>query len=200
MADRSGKPGPDSSGKPAKSGKPGKNGKPAKNGKNGKSLLSRLQPKNNGKEAEKNHVEEHLKHIPKRVIEERFLSGRYQQPHRSIGQRAADFTTRYVGSWKFILLLFVFMAIWMYMNIYLVTVQKWDPYPFILLNFVLSCLAAVQAPIILMSQNRQTELDRMKAERDFSVNRKAEKEIEDMQKDLEIIKSMIRKIGGEKVK
>ena len=151
-------------------------------------------PQKNQKPQTKLTPEEEVKHIPKRVIEEHFLKGRYQQPHRTSGQRAADVTTRWVGSWTFILLLFVLMAIWMSLNIYLVVGQRWDPYPFILLNFVLSCLAAIQAPIILMSQNRQAEMDRMKAERDFSVNRKAEKEIEDMQHDLEIIKGMIRKI------
>lgn len=172
--------------------------KAAKNGKNGKSFPLGLKQKNKRNGMQKVPAEEQIKRIPKRVIEEHFLSGRYQQPHRTFGQKAADATTKYVGSWTFICLLFVFMAIWMYLNIHMVTVQRWDPYPFILLNFVLSCLAAVQAPIILMSQNRQSELDRMKAERDFSVNRKAEKEIEDMQKDLEIIKSMIRKVGGRK--
>jgi uncharacterized membrane protein len=110
------------------------------------------------------------------------------------GQRASDIVTRWVGSWVFISLLFVFMAIWMSANVYMI-IYRWDPYPFILLNFVLSCLAAVQAPIILMSQNRQTERDRIKAERDYAVNRKAERELTDMQKNLEDIKSMIRKIS-----
>ena len=142
--------------------------------------------------------EEEVKHIPRAIIEERFMAGHIHQPQRTMGQKAADLTTRWVGSWTFILLLFFFMAIWMSLNIYLVIAQRWDPYPFILLNFVLSCLAAIQAPIILMSQNRQAERDRMKSERDFAVNRKAEKEIGDMQHDLEIIKSMISKLGGKK--
>ena len=109
------------------------------------------------------------------------------------GQRASDWVTKWVGSWIFIILLFIFMFVWMTMNIYMLT-YEWDPYPFILLNFVLSCLAAVQAPIILMSQNRQTERDRVKAEQDYRINRKAELEIEDMQKDLETIKQMIREV------
>jgi len=110
---------------------------------------------------------------------------------RNPGQKAADWMTKWVGSWTFISLLFIFMAIWMVMNIYMM-IYRWDPYPFILLNFVLSSLAAVQAPIILMSQNRQTDRDRVKAEHDYRINRKAELEIEDMQKDLEEIKQMIR--------
>ena len=77
------------------------------------------------------------------------------------------------------------------MNVVMI-IRHWDPYPFILLNFVLSCLAAIQAPIILMSQNRTADRDRAKAERDYAVNRKAEKEIENIQKDLEEIKYLIR--------
>ena len=138
--------------------------------------------------------EEEIKHIPKAIVEEHFISGHFKKPHRTAGQKAADWTTRWVGSWTFIILLFVFMAIWMTINLYMVFSLNWDPYPFILLNFVLSCLAAIQAPIILMSENRQTEMDRMKAERDFAVNRKSEKEIEVMQHDLEVIKNMIRKL------
>jgi len=157
----------------------------------GKPATNKASPSNQ----QKMPPEEQVKHIPKAVIEERFISGRFIPRHRSLGQKAADFTTEWVGSWTFIALLFVFMAIWIAINVYLIFSLQWDPYPFILLNFVLSCLAAIQAPIILMSQNRQTEMDRMKAERDFGVNRKAEKEIEDMQHDLEIIKDMIRKLG-----
>ncbi len=111
----------------------------------------------------------------------------------TLGQKAADLVTTFCGSWKFISLLFLFMAFWIGLNIYLMDAQRWDPYPFILLNFVLSCLAAVQAPIILMSQNRAAERDRAKAERDYAVNRKAEREVEDIQRDLEEIKDLIRK-------
>ena len=75
----------------------------------------------------------------------------------------------------------------------LVIIYKWDPYPFILLNLALSCLAAVQAPIILMSQNRTAERDRIKAERDYMINRKAEREIKLLQGDIDEMKKMIRK-------
>jgi len=112
---------------------------------------------------------------------------------RNFAQRAADWLTKWVGSWTFIILLFVFMTVWIWLNIYMV-IYRWDPYPFILFNLVLSCLAAVQAPIILMSQNRQAERDRVRAEHDYRINKKAELEIEDMQKDLETIKQMIRDI------
>lgn len=110
----------------------------------------------------------------------------------TLGQKAADVVTTFCGSWTFIISLFILMAIWMTLNVMMV-IYRWDPYPFILLNFVLSCLAAVQAPIILMSQNRSAERDRLKAERDYATNRKAEREIWDMQKDLDEIKALIKK-------
>ena len=114
------------------------------------------------------------------------------KPKLSFGQRAADRLTKFCGSWSFLIFLFVFIAIWMGLNLY-AYFYSWDPYPFILLNFVLSCLAGVQAPIILMSQNRTSERDHNKAERDYAINRKAEREIENMQQDLDDIKMLIKK-------
>jgi uncharacterized membrane protein len=135
--------------------------------------------------------------IAKKIVTEeekkKFIEQIVKSKPRTPGQQAADWVTKWVGSWTFIILLFVFMAIWIWINIYMV-IYRWDPYPFILFNLVLSCLAAVQAPIILMSQNRQAERDRIKAEQDYRVNKKSELEIEDMQKDLETIKQMIRDI------
>lgn len=113
---------------------------------------------------------------------------------RTLRQKSSDAIAKWFGSWAFIISLFVFMAIWIVANV-LMLVHKWDPYPFILLNFVLSTLAAIQAPIILMSQNRQTERDRITAKYDYIVNRKAEREVADMQNDLDEIKAMIRKIN-----
>lgn len=109
------------------------------------------------------------------------------------GQMAADWTTRWVGSWTFISFLFIVMAVWMWLNLYLVATARWDPYPFILLNFVLSCLAAVQAPIILMSQNRAADRDRIKAERDYAVNRKSEREVQEIHRQLETIRNFLHK-------
>ena len=110
----------------------------------------------------------------------------------TIGQRYADLLTRYAGSWGFIISLMFLLVIWIVINV-VVFIEGWDPYPFILLNLILSCLAALQAPIILMSQNRQTERDRQRSEYDYAVNRKAEREIEDMQKDLHEIKRLLKK-------
>ena len=110
----------------------------------------------------------------------------------TFGQKAADWVTWAVGSWTFIIGLFVFMFIWMGLNTFMVIKGIWDPYPFILLNFVLSCLAAVQAPIILMSQNRAAEKDRKRFEYDYSVNRKAEREITQIQKTLNSINRKLK--------
>lgn len=110
---------------------------------------------------------------------------------RTFGQRAADALTRWAGSWFFILTLFSILIVWMVLNVF-VLIRHWDPYPFILLNLFLSMMAAFQAPIILMSQNRSAERDRAKSSMDLAVDRKAESEIRDMQQDLEDIKRMLR--------
>jgi len=112
------------------------------------------------------------------------------------GQKAADTISTVAGSWTFILTLIFFLIGWIILNV-TAYVLHWDPYPFILLNFVLSMIAAFQAPVILMSQNRQTERDRINAKYDYAVNRKAEREISDMQRDLEQIKVMIKEAHHE---
>jgi uncharacterized membrane protein len=111
---------------------------------------------------------------------------------KTLGESAADFITKWAGSWIFILGFFVFLGLWMAANIY-AWINQWDPYPFILLNLVLSCLAAIQAPVILMSQNRQSQRDRIKAEFDYKVNRKAEREIQEVKKQLNRIERSIHK-------
>lgn len=96
----------------------------------------------------------------------------------TLGQRFADKIAEFGGSWTFIICFFSFLLIWMAINIWVVTKKPFDPYPFILLNLILSCLAAIQAPIIMMSQNRQEEKDRQRAEHDYKINLKAELEIQ----------------------
>lgn len=95
----------------------------------------------------------------------------------TFGDRMADRIATFGGSWTFILLFFSFLLIWMAINIWLLASKPFDPYPFILLNLILSCLAAIQAPIIMMSQNRQESKDRKRAENDYQINLKAELEI-----------------------
>ncbi len=111
----------------------------------------------------------------------------------TFGQRAADKLTSFAGSWTFITMFFMVILIWTVINSYwIVFGRNWDPYPFILLNLVLSCLAAIQAPIILMSQNREAQRDRIRSEYDYKVNRKAEKGIEEVKKQLNRIEKKIR--------
>lgn len=95
----------------------------------------------------------------------------------TVGQRVADKVASFGGSWTFISLFGGFIVLWMLLNIVLLLNDGFDPYPFILLNLILSCLAAVQAPIIMMSQNRQGEKDRERAREDYMVNLKSELEI-----------------------
>ncbi|HMT52955.1 MAG TPA: DUF1003 domain-containing protein [Saprospiraceae bacterium] len=95
----------------------------------------------------------------------------------TFGQRLADKVATFGGSWAFIITFFTFILIWMIINIWFLATSPFDPYPFILLNLILSCLAAIQAPIIMMSQNRQEQKDRQRGEHDYKINLKAELEI-----------------------
>jgi len=111
----------------------------------------------------------------------------------TFGQRASDKLTTFCGSWAFIFLIITFVGVWIVLNI-IAFLQHWDPWPFIILNLTLSFLATLQAPIILMSQNRQGERDRIDAKYNYQVNRKAEREIKDVQKDLEKIERILREM------
>ena len=102
------------------------------------------------------------------------------QETNTFGQRTADQVARFGGSWRFLISFAFFMAFWIVLNIVVLVVfhgNPFDPYPFILLNLCLSCLAAVQAPVIMMSQNRLEARDRKRAENDYRINLKAELEI-----------------------
>nr|CAD6619530.1 hypothetical protein RTCK_03808 [Rhizobium sp. TCK] len=99
------------------------------------------------------------------------------ESERRFGERAADAVASFGGSWSFILLFCAVLLLWMSVNISGLFVEPFDPYPFILLNLVLSCVAALQAPIIMMSQKRQEAKDRQRAESDYMVNLRAELEI-----------------------
>lgn len=96
---------------------------------------------------------------------------------RNLGQVIADKVASFGGSWTFIISFFIFITIWISSNVILFLNKGFDPYPFILLNLILSCLAALQAPVIMMSQNRQEEKDRERAKKDYMINLKSELEI-----------------------
>lgn len=95
----------------------------------------------------------------------------------TLGQRVADKVASFGGSWTFIISFMVFLLIWIAFNAFILLNKGFDPYPFILLNLILSCLAALQAPVIMMSQNRQEEKDRERAKKDYMINLKSEVEI-----------------------
>jgi uncharacterized membrane protein len=96
----------------------------------------------------------------------------------TFGQRIADKIAAFGGSWSFIIAFFSFILLWMVLNIWLLANKAFDPFPFILLNLILSCIAAIQAPVIMMSQNRQEQKDRQRSEHDYKINLKAELEIQ----------------------
>ncbi|QVL57998.1 MAG: DUF1003 domain-containing protein [Simkaniaceae bacterium] len=104
----------------------------------------------------------------------------------SFGEKMADKVAKFGGSWKFILSFFFILIVWMIFNGLYLYNDAFDPYPFILLNLVLSCLAAIQAPIIMMSQNRQAEKDRLQANEEYCTNLKAELEIQQLHSKLDI--------------
>lgn len=110
----------------------------------------------------------------------------------TFGQRASDKLAKFAGSWFFIIAFTLFLIIWILINVYFLR-NPFDPYPFIMLNLVLSCIAAVQAPLIMMSQKRQEQKDRERAENDFKVNLKCEIILENLHRKLDELLEYERK-------
>ncbi|MCB0445112.1 MAG: DUF1003 domain-containing protein, partial [Gelidibacter sp.] len=100
-----------------------------------------------------------------------------EQANPTLGQRVADKVATFGGSWTFIISFGVFLILWISLNVVWLANKGFDPFPFILLNLILSCIAAMQAPVIMMSQNRQEEKDRERSKQDYMVNLKSELEI-----------------------
>ncbi|RQP26018.1 DUF1003 domain-containing protein [Piscinibacter terrae] len=125
------------------------------------------------------HAKKVARHVAQRTHIARNLASQFESTTPSRGQRAADAVALFGGSWAFVGLFAAAMVLWVSLNaaILFATASTFDPYPYILLNLFLSMLAAIQAPIILMSQNRQSAKDRITAEHDYEVNLKAELEI-----------------------
>jgi uncharacterized membrane protein len=103
------------------------------------------------------------------------------------GQKISDKVARFGGSWKFIISFMSVLVIWIIFNVIALGVYKFDPYPFILLNLILSCIAALQAPIIMMSQNRVEEKDRQRSENDYLINLKAEIQIRSLHQKIDLL-------------
>ncbi|MHB1416041.1 MAG: DUF1003 domain-containing protein [Chloroflexota bacterium] len=104
------------------------------------------------------------------------------------GAKVADKLADVAGSWPFIITFLCLIGLWIAVNGYLLATRAWDPYPFILLNLILSLLAGLQAPVIMMSQNRQETKDRIKVDHDYEVNLKAELEIEQLHQKLDLLR------------
>ncbi|HUX07998.1 MAG TPA: DUF1003 domain-containing protein [Acidobacteriota bacterium] len=132
-------------------------------------------------QADYDQLSEHEQGVIKRIVDGRSISRDINEDieeRLTFGQRLADRVTELGGSWTFIIAFFIVLCTWVAINtILLAGAAVFDPYPFILLNLVLSMLAAVQAPVIMMSQNRQSARDRLDAHHDYEVNLKAELEI-----------------------
>lgn len=129
-----------------------------------------------------------VERIARRLAVSRNLSREYEE-NRTFGQRLADRVAEIGGSWSFIIGFGVFIAVWVLANTAFVLLGAFDPYPFIFLNLMLSLLAAIQAPIIMMSQNRQAAKDRLAAAHDYEVNLKAEIEIAALHEKLDYIRT-----------
>ena len=131
-------------------------------------------------EEEKGVLNENDKKVLDSIVERDLISRNIEQDidkKLKSGQRLSDSIAKFGGSWKFIIFFMFFLVFWMIINVIFLTTRAFDPYPFILLNLILSCIAAIQAPVIMMSQNRQEEKDRMRSLHDYQVNLKAEVEI-----------------------
>ncbi|HMN05082.1 MAG TPA: DUF1003 domain-containing protein [Flavobacteriales bacterium] len=132
-----------------------------------------------------------LQGIVKQAIEEQeLIVNNLAHPPQEVitrGQKLADRVAAFGGSWIFIIAFFAVLAVWIVLNVTVPRGDAFDPYPFILMNLVLSCLAAVQAPVIMMSQNRQEEKDRKRAENDYLINLKAELELRSLHQKMDLL-------------
>lgn len=141
-----------------------------------------------------------LQGIVKQAIDEQelILNNLANPPQEVIsrGQKLADKVAKFGGSWGFIIIFFLVLGVWVLYNTMAPRGDNFDPYPFILMNLVLSCIAAVQAPVIMMSQNRQEEKDRKRSENDYLINLKAELELRSLHQKMDLLlQEELRGIG-----
>lgn len=122
------------------------------------------------------------KQVIQSVSKNTMISTEVEEDEKEItfGQKLADKVAEFGGSWGFIIFFMTFLVAWILLNVFWLSNHGFDPYPFILLNLILSCIAAIQAPVIMMSQNRQEEKDRERAKKDYKINLKSELEIREL--------------------
>ncbi len=128
--------------------------------------------------------------VAETIKEEDLIINNLLHPAKDIlsgGQKLSDQVARFGGSWKFIIFFGVFLTLWIAFNVTVISSKAFDPYPFILMNLILSCIAALQAPIIMMSQNRKEEKDRMRSENDYLTNLKAEMGIRSLHQKMDLL-------------
>lgn len=128
--------------------------------------------------------------VNKTIEDEKLIVENLLHPPQDIltrGQKISDKVANFGGSWAFIITFFVILAAWIIFNTLVPTNEEFDPYPFILMNLILSCIAALQAPIIMMSQNRQEEKDRKRSENDYLINLKAELELRSLHQKIDLL-------------
>lgn len=128
--------------------------------------------------------------VKKTIKDEELIIENLLHPPKDIltqGQKISDKVARFGGSWAFIISFFIVLFCWILFNTTAITILKFDPYPFILMNLILSCIAALQAPIIMMSQNRKEEKDRKRSENDYLINLKAELEIRSLHQKIDLL-------------
>ena len=132
-----------------------------------------------------------LREIVKTIIrDEELIIENLQNPPKDLltrGQAISDRVARFGGSWAFIISFFIVLIIWIIYNVNASGTAQFDPYPFILMNLILSCIAALQAPVIMMSQNRQEEKDRKRSENDYLINLKAELEVRGLHQKIDLL-------------
>ncbi|WP_432221316.1 DUF1003 domain-containing protein [Flavobacterium sp. TMP13] len=140
--------------------------------------------------AENSHIIKLQEIVKKTLEDEELINQNLLNPPKEIltrGQSVSDKVARFGGSWAFIISFFIILTIWIIYNVTAVKGDEFDPYPFILMNLILSCIAALQAPIIMMSQNRQEEKDRKRSENDYLINLKAELEIRSLDQKVDLL-------------
>ncbi|HEY1047417.1 MAG TPA: DUF1003 domain-containing protein [Bacteroidia bacterium] len=145
---------------------------------------------NNLMNDEKVNLEKFHKIVQDSINEEQLIINNLLNPPSETltkGQAISDKVARFGGSWKFIISFGVVLFAWILFNAVAMGHYKFDPYPFILLNLILSCIAAIQAPIIMMSQNRQEEKDRQRGENDYLINLKAEMQIRSLHQKMDLL-------------
>ncbi len=136
------------------------------------------------------HINKFHKIVDETIKEEKSIIENLLHPPQEIisrGQSISDKVAQFGGSWKFIILFGIILAIWIVYNALAPKGKDFDPYPFILMNLILSCIAALQAPVIMMSQNRQEEKDRKRNENDYLINLKAEMEIRSLHQKMDLL-------------